>query len=124
MPARTAGSLRTSSKTSANVGLQALDELETDAPATAPIDPDVIERVRQTSFLSTEAAWERVRVVRAPGAMPHAQYRELRLAVVEAERDRLLVLRSQGLYSSRVLAEAQSLLDLEETRLSRQSGEH
>lgn len=107
-----------------NVGLQALDELETDAAATAPIDPDVIERVRQTSFLSTEAAWERVRVARAPGEMPHAQYRELRLAVVEAERDRLLVLRAQGTYSSRVLAEAQSLLDLEETRLSRRSGEH
>ncbi len=107
-----------------NVGLEALNDIETDAATTAPIDPDVIERVRQTSFLSTEAAWERARAVRKPGEMPHQQYRELRLAVVEAERERLLALRAQGVYSSRILSEAQSMLDLEETRLSRQTGDH
>jgi CPA1 family monovalent cation:H+ antiporter len=107
-----------------NVGLQTLDEIETDAATTDPIDPDVIERVRQTSFLSTESAWERARAVRKPGEMPHQRYRELRLSVVDAERERLLELRAQGVYSSRVLAEAQSMLDLEETRLSRRSGEH
>jgi CPA1 family monovalent cation:H+ antiporter len=62
--------------------------------------------------------------VRKPGEMPHQRYRELRLSVVDAERERLLELRAQGVYSSRVLAEAQSMLDLEETRLSRRSGEH
>ncbi|WP_426324099.1 cation:proton antiporter [Microbacterium sp. E-13] len=107
-----------------NVGLEALNDIETDAATTVPIDPDVIERVRQTSFLSTEAAWERARAVRRPGEMPHQQYRELRLAVVEAERERLLTLRAQGVYSSRILKEAQSMLDLEETRLSRQTGDH
>ncbi|GAA5200409.1 sodium:proton antiporter [Microbacterium jejuense] len=104
-----------------NAGLQALDEIESDAATTTPIDPDVIERVRQSSFLRTEAAWERARALRA-GARPHQRYRELRLAVVNAERDRLLELRSQGTYPSRVLSEAQSLLDLEETRLARQTG--
>ena len=107
-----------------NVGLETLNEIETDAATTAPIDPDVIERVRRASFLSTEAAWERARVVRKPGEMPHQRYRELRLAVVDAERERLLELRAQGVYSSRVLAEAQAMLDLEETRLSRHSGDH
>jgi CPA1 family monovalent cation:H+ antiporter len=107
-----------------SAGLKTLDEIETDATASAPIDPDVIERVRQTSFLSTEAAWERARTVRRPGEMPHQRYRELRLAVVDSERERLLELRAQGVYSSRVLAEAQAMLDLEETRLSRRNGEH
>jgi len=105
-------------------GLEALDEIESDASTTAPIDPDVIERVRQSSFLRTEAAWERARALRSTGAKPHQRYRELRLAVVNAERDRLLEVRAQGTYPSRVLAEAQSLLDLEETRLARQTGEH
>lgn len=92
--------------------------------SSSPIDPDVIERVRRASFLSTEAAWERARVMRKPGEMPHQRYREIRLTVVEAERERLLELRSQGRYSSRVLAEAQAMLDLEETRLSRHSVDH
>ena len=105
-------------------GLETLDEIESDVSTTAPIDPDVIERVRQSSFLRTEAAWERARALRSTGAKPHQRYRELRLAVVNAERDRLLEVRAQGTYPSRVLAEAQSLLDLEETRLARQTGEH
>lgn len=104
-----------------NVGLKTLDELEVQVAETVPLDPDVIERVRQTSFLRTEAAWERARSQGLSEA-PHQQYRELRLAVVIAERERLLELRAQGTYSSRVLAEAQALLDLEETRLSRVSG--
>jgi CPA1 family monovalent cation:H+ antiporter len=107
-----------------NAGLQTLDEIEADAAETAPIDPDVLERVRQSSFLRTGAAWERARPQRGSDRMPHQRYRELRLTVVEAERDRLLALRAQGSYSSRVLAEAQALLDLEETRLSRLTGEH
>ena len=73
-------------------------------------------------FLRTEASWERTRALRGSSERPHQQFRELRLAVVAAERDRLLEIRAQGTYPSRVLAEAQSLLDLEETRLSRRMG--
>jgi CPA1 family monovalent cation:H+ antiporter len=40
---------------------------------------------------------------------------------VDAERDRLLLERSRGLYPSRILSEAQSMLDLEETRLRSRS---
>jgi len=41
--------------------------------------------------------------------------------VVDAERTRLLLERARGSYPSRVLTEAQSLLDLEETRLRSRS---
>jgi CPA1 family monovalent cation:H+ antiporter len=110
-------------ETISEAGLEALDDVESDAGADAPIDPDVLERVRQTTFLRTDAAWERTRSQRASHERPHQQFRELRLRVVAAERERLLVLRAQGTYSSRVLTEAQALLDLEETRLSRSVGD-
>ena len=109
-------------ETISNAGLEALDEHESEATVSEPIDPDVIERVRQSSFIRTEAAWERTRSSRAAGQMPHQLFRELRLLVVAAERERLLEIRSQGTYPSRVLAEAQALLDLEETRLHRRPG--
>ncbi len=105
-------------------GLEALDDIESEAAGALPIDPDVIERARQSSFLRTEAAWERARSRRSSPERPHQQYRDLRLAVVAAERERLLALRAQGSYSSRVLSEAQALLDLEETRLARPATGH
>jgi CPA1 family monovalent cation:H+ antiporter len=110
-------------ETISEAGLEALDDIESEATADEPIDPDVLERVRQTTFLRTDAAWERTRSQRASHERPHQQFRELRLRVVTAERERLLVLRAQGTYSSRVLTEAQALLDLEETRLARRLGD-
>jgi CPA1 family monovalent cation:H+ antiporter len=54
--------------------------------------------------------------------MPHRLYRSLRLAVVDAEREKLLELRRLGAAPSRILAEAQALLDQEETRLRSRGG--
>jgi CPA1 family monovalent cation:H+ antiporter len=51
-------------------------------------------------------------------------YRQLRLAVVLAERERLLDARRRGAYPSRILAQAQGMLDLEETRLRPRSADH
>ncbi|PPH47429.1 sodium:proton antiporter [Rathayibacter sp. AY1C9] len=82
------------------------------------VAPDVLERVRQTSFLRSEAAWERSRgTERSIADTPHRLYRALRLAVVAAEREALLDARSRRAYPQRILRDAQSLLDLEETRL-------
>lgn len=82
------------------------------------VDPEILERVRQSSFLRAESAWERSRGRDLPlEETPHRLYRRLRLAVVRAERERLLELRSRGTYPPRIEAEAQALLDLEETRL-------
>ncbi|NQX05852.1 sodium:proton antiporter [Rathayibacter sp. VKM Ac-2856] len=87
------------------------------------VDPDVLERVRQTSFLRSEAAWERARGTRRDAAdTPHRLYRALRLAVVTAEREALLDARSRRAYPQRILGQAQALLDLEETRLRLRRG--
>ena len=89
------------------------------------IDPDVVERVRQSSFLRSESAWERANDVGAnPGETPHRVYRELRLAVVDAERQSLLDARGRGAYPSRILSQAQAMLDLEETRLRPPRADH
>ncbi|MDO7882475.1 cation:proton antiporter [Salinibacterium soli] len=84
------------------------------------IDPEVVERVRGDTLLGASAAWERVehegdaeRLARSP----QHRYRELRRAVLDAEREALLEARSAGSYSSRILSRAQVMLDLEEARL-------
>ena len=103
-------------------GLAVLDDPETAAGTTTTVDPEVVERVRQSSYLRAESAWERTLAVDGPHEdRPHHVYRTLRLAVVDAERTRLLLERARGSYPSRVLTEAQSLLDLEETRLRTRS---
>lgn len=103
-------------------GLAVLDDPETAAGTPTPVDPEVVERVRQTTYLRAEAAWERIVLYDAPPEnRPHHIYRTLRLAVVDAERDRLHVERARGSYPSRILSEAQSMLDIEETRLRSRS---
>jgi CPA1 family monovalent cation:H+ antiporter len=102
-------------------GLAVLDDPESAAGTTAPVDPEVVERVRQSSYLRAESAWERTLTHAPPDQRPHHVYRTLRLAVVDAERTRLLLERARGSYPSRVLTEAQALLDLEETRLRSRS---
>lgn len=99
-------------------GLAVLDSPETAAGTSSPVDPEVVERVRQTTYLRAEAAWERIVLYDEPlETRPHHIYRTLRLAVVDAERDRLLLERARGSYPSRILTEVQSMLDIEETRL-------
>ncbi len=99
-------------------GLAVLDDPEAVVGTADPVDPEVVERVRQSSYLRAEAAWERIILSDAPAeTRPHHVYRTLRLAVVDAERERLLLERARGAYPSRILSEAQSMLDIEETRL-------
>jgi len=86
------------------------------------LDPEVAERARQSSFLATEAAWERAGRGGEESETPHRIFRELRLAIVAAEREKMLELRAAGTYPSRILAEAQVMLDQEETRLQRRPG--
>lgn len=99
-------------------GLAVLDDPGAAVDGATDLDPEIIERVRQASFLRAEAAWERSRSEHLPlEATPHRLFRRLRLAVVDAEREHLLELRRQGVYPPRIEARAQALLDLEETRL-------
>lgn len=104
-------------------GLSVLDRPGEVVEGVDEVDPDVLERVRQTSFLRSEAAWERARGSRRDVAdTPHRLYRALRLAVVSAEREALLDARSRRAYPQRILVQAQALLDLEETRLRLRRG--
>jgi NhaP-type Na+/H+ or K+/H+ antiporter len=106
-------------------GLTVLDDPSSAIGHTDEVDPDVVERVRQSSFLRSESVWERANDLGVePGETPHRLYRELRLAVVEAERQSLLVARGRGAYPSRILAQAQAMLDLEETRLRPPRSDH
>lgn len=99
-------------------GLSVLDDPGSAVEGASDIDPEILERVRQASYLRAEAAWERSHTGELPlEATPHRLFRRLRLAVVQAEREHLLELRRQGTYPPRIESQAQALLDLEETRL-------
>lgn len=104
-------------------GLRILDDPQQIVGEDVQVDEDVLERVRTDTGMRSEFEWEKARLpeqklVRSP----HRQYRDLRLAVLEAERQALLAARARGTYSSRVLAKAQRILDVEETRLRPRGG--
>lgn len=106
-------------------GLAVLDDPGSAVDGASDVDPEVIERVRQASYLRAEAAWERGHGGDLPlEATPHRLFRRLRLAVVDAEREHLLELRRQGIYPARIEDRAQTLLDLEETRLRPAATDH
>ena len=108
-----------------DAGLKILEDPPACLGQDADVDPDVVERVRQSTFLRSELAWERVKALGiGTSPTPQLQYRELRRAVVDAEREALLLARREGHYPSRTLADAQRLLDLEESRLKPRLGEH
>lgn len=96
-------------------GLRVLEHPKSVLGHNEPIDPEVVERVRRDTLGHAEAMREEAQTGQI--RMPHSQYRQLRLAVLEAERDALLAARSAGQYPSRVLTQAQELLDREETML-------
>jgi NhaP-type Na+/H+ or K+/H+ antiporter len=95
------------------VGVAALDDPQLQTDDGEPFDPAVVDRVRTTSLIRVESAAERTDA----GVGPHEQYRQLRRRVLDAERDALLDARATGSYPSEVLARAQRMLDVEESRL-------
>ena len=104
-------------------GLRVLEDPQAVVGEDVQVDDDVLDRVRTDTGMRSEFEWEKARLpeqklVRSP----HRQYRDLRLAVLAAEREALLAARSRGTYSSRVLAKAQRILDVEETRLRPRGG--
>jgi len=98
-------------------GLKALDEPHEALEITTEIDPEILERVRQSTFLRSEIAWERVKDDVPLEQRPQQLFIALRRLVVEAERTKLVEEQRLGRYSTRVLATVQTMLDLEETRL-------
>ncbi|MEP6479064.1 MAG: sodium:proton antiporter [Rhodoglobus sp.] len=102
-------------------GLAVLENPQLELPDGQAIDQDAVERVRHDTLLSAESAWERANHGGGDGGLEHSpqkQYRALRREVLAAQREALLEARSEGAYPSRILARAQTMLDLEETRLA------
>jgi CPA1 family monovalent cation:H+ antiporter len=96
-------------------GSEELDRLA----AAEELSPDMIERVRRDSFIRDD-----------PGEAPRGdldrdrqQYIDLRLAVLQAERERMLHHRQVGTFSAEVIDKTQRILDLEEARLEQVSDE-
>ena len=102
-------------------GIDALDAPSFELPDGEAVQPEILERVRADTLLATQTASERADHADDEDGIlrsPHQQYRALRREVLAAERDVLLDARSRGAYPSRILERAQSLLDLEESRLA------
>lgn len=91
-------------------GLAAISD-EALSTAGEDVDPQVLHRVRSEAQLRVAAARQR------DSDETSTQYRALRRRALDAERGVLLEARSIGARSSHVLAEAQTLLDQEESRL-------
>lgn len=106
----------------AEAGLAAIESPSLELPEGQEVDPAVLDRVRNDTLLRAQSAWDRVERIESAPVSPHRQYRALRREVLRAEREALLEARSAGRYPSRILTRAQSLLDLEETRLDQTDG--
>jgi NhaP-type Na+/H+ or K+/H+ antiporter len=101
-------------------GVAALEDDKSEAARGFAVDGGVIDRVRRETLGAAESAWERAKFGTTDAGIaksPNQQYRLLRREVLQAEREALLDARSSGSYPSRILARAQTMLDLEETRL-------
>ena len=88
-----------------------LKELEVDDDPHGVIDL-IKQRVEQRNF----AAWERLGTV-ADQEPPSEMYARVRLEMIEAERNRVLQIRSAGTVPSEVVSEVLAMLDVEESML-------
>lgn len=82
-------------------------------------DPKVLERLKARAEARTQAAWERLGRPDSESETPSAQYRRLRMVMLQAERRHLLKVRDKGLVAGEVLQRAQLALDIEESILDR-----
>jgi CPA1 family monovalent cation:H+ antiporter len=96
--------------TSAGVGR--LQELRTDNDP-----PEVVAMLKRRTQERGLAAWERLGRPTSEAATPSQRYAQLRLAMLEAERAKVLELRRGGEYAHEVLSEVLDRLDVEESML-------
>ena len=101
-------------------GLARLAEIEAEEELDGadPV-PDILrQRLEQRDF----AAWERLGTMRSDGEpevreTPSERYARIRLAMLDAERERVLALRSRGRIPHEVVEDVLRMLDVEETVL-------
>lgn len=95
----------------ANAGLEALDEIDGEDPH--DVRAMVRQRVEQRSF----AARERLGNPSNEGETPSEAYARMRRHMLDAERARVLEIRSSGTVAHEVVEEVLAMLDLEESML-------
>ncbi|MBO0845573.1 MAG: cation:proton antiporter [Nocardioides sp.] len=91
-------------------GFRKLRELEYDDPH------DVFDLLKQRIEQRNFAAWERLGTT-ADEEAPSELYARVRLAMINAERARVLEIRSSGQVASEVIADVLTMLDVEESML-------
>ncbi|PTT62876.1 Na+/H+ antiporter [Arthrobacter sp. HMWF013] len=93
-------------------GVARLQELRTgDDP------PEVVAMLKRRTQERGLAAWERLGRPKAEAATPSQRYARLRLAMLDAERAKVLELRRGGEFAQEVLSEVLDRLDIEESML-------
>jgi Na+/H+ antiporter len=91
-------------------GFRRLEQIEADDPH------GVIDLIRQRIDQRNFAAWERLSTT-ADEESPSALYSRIRQEMLDAERERVLEIRSAGRVPADVIAEVLALLDVEESML-------
>jgi Na+/H+ antiporter len=97
-----------------DAGLRALDEHADDGTP-----EDVVDSLRQRVGHQVNAAWERLGPDEAEVRTPSEHYRRLRLVMLQAEREELLMVRDAGVLDHEVLQTVLRVLDLEESLIDR-----
>lgn len=93
-------------------GVERLQELRTDADP-----PEVMAMLKRRTQERGLAAWERLGRPSAEAATPSQRYAHLRLAMLDAERTKVLELRRGGGFPHEVLSSVLDRLDVEESML-------
>jgi Na+/H+ antiporter len=91
-------------------GFKALERMETDDPH------GVLDQIRQRVEQRNFAAWERLSTT-AGQESPSDLYARVRVAMIGAERERVLEIRSTGTVASDVIRDVLAVLDVEESML-------
>jgi len=109
-PAEDALARATLLQQASKAALHRLDDLEYDD------SQGVVDLIRQRLDQRNFAAWERLGTTSEREA-PSDLYARVRLAMLEAERERVLEIRSAGTVASEVVADVLAMLDVEESML-------
>ncbi|MCR1783626.1 cation:proton antiporter [Nocardioides carbamazepini] len=96
----------------AKAGIHRLDELAADADDPHQVRALIIQRIEQRNF----AAWERLGTTEGEES-PSDLYSRWRGDMIEAERRRVLEIRSTGSVPSEIVSEVLAMLDVEESML-------
>ncbi len=96
-----------------SAGLAAMDAAPVENEQDAVVREVLRSRVEQRDF----AAWERLGPEQPDGETPSERYSRLRLTMLQAERDRVLEVRSGGRMPHEVIEEVLASLDVEESMI-------